>query len=40
VVNDDDLVERTIPLSSVAEGIATIGRGDTRGRWLVDLSTQ
>ncbi len=32
-----DLVETTIGLSAVPEAIAVIGRGDTRGRWLVDV---
>jgi acrylyl-CoA reductase (NADPH) len=31
-----EVVERTVLLAGVVDALATIGRGETRGRWLVD----
>ncbi len=39
-VNNEELVERTLSLSEIADGIDAIGRGATRGRWLVDLTAE
>jgi putative YhdH/YhfP family quinone oxidoreductase len=36
--DDEQLVERTIALTEVAEGLSVIGAGATHGRWLVELN--